>query len=209
MKINRCKKTRGILVACMLLVLTTVTCFAATHYIVYNGIPTKENVKEQAGLSPKYVEEFQNGYSYLTGGIDKDMDLSDGSNVLDIRYIKDDTIVHYHAVKAIKGETSLEDINPHNGEIKEDISITSEIPGICIESKAKIVPMDYEMTEQDKKDEKSSLYVFINKPVEEVNVVDSYSIMWEDDGILYRLAEYDGMLDKSEMIDMAKEIVVK
>ncbi|MEA4988057.1 MAG: hypothetical protein VB095_08360 [Anaerovorax sp.] len=209
MRIGRYKKAKGILVTCVLLILTTATCFAATRYFIFDKFPSKEEVQEQAGISPKIVEEFQNGYTCIANSIDTEEMLSDGSNILDLRYLKDDSIVHFHASKAIEGESALDDIKIEKGEAKEEVSIAPELLGIYISAKAKLVPMDFEMTKQDKKDEKSGLYMFLNKPIDDVKIVDTHSLMWEDSGVFYILSEYDGMLDKQQIMDMAKEIANK
>lgn len=109
MKINRSKKIRTVLIACILLILTTATCFAAAKFILYTSLPSSKSVSNEIGFNPKYIKEFKNGYVFLEGGINKDWSISDGSNDLEMRYIKDDCIVNYHAIKSIKGETSLND----------------------------------------------------------------------------------------------------
>ncbi len=51
--------------------------------------------------------------------------------------------------------------------------------------------------------------MFLNKPIDEVKIVDTHSLMWEDSGVFYILSEYEGMLDKQQIMDMAKEIANK
>lgn len=173
MKINRSKKIRTVLTACILIILTTATCFAAAKYIIYLNLPENKEVSKQVGFSPKYIKEFKNGYIFLEGGVNEDFSLSDGSNDLEMRYIKDDFILHYHAIKTIDGETSLEDFiaSIRSDESFEELTLSDNVPGVYIYSK------DYK------------------------------SIIWEDSGVSYMMSEYDNILDKQGLIDMAKEVV--
>lgn len=78
MKLKSMKKTRGILVACMLLAFTTITCFAAVKIVSYTSqstnntfaeFPSEKEVKKEAGFVPKYVNEFAEGYKFYKGGV--------------------------------------------------------------------------------------------------------------------------------------------
>lgn len=134
MKINKSKKIRTILIACFLLILTTATCFAAAKFILYTSLPSNKSVSNEIGFNPKYIKEFKNGYVFLEGGVNKDWSISDGSNDLEMRYVKDDNIINYHAIKSIKGETSLNDFisKPNENETLEKINISANIPGAYI-----------------------------------------------------------------------------
>lgn len=137
MKINRSKKIRTVLTACILIILTTATCFAAAKYIIYLNLPENKEVSKQVGFSPKYIKEFKNGYIFLEGGVNEDFSLSDGSNDLEMRYIKDDFILHYHAIKTIDGETSLEDFiaSIRSDESCEELTLSDNVLGVYIYSK--------------------------------------------------------------------------
>lgn len=141
MKINKSKKIKTVLIACAILILTTATCFAAAKFILYTSLPSNKSVASEVGFNPKYLQEFKNGYEFLEGGINKDWSISDGSNDLEMRYIKDDSIVNYHAIKAIKGETSLKDFisNPSKDETLENIAISDSIPGAYVYNKEYII----------------------------------------------------------------------
>ncbi len=134
MKINKSKKIKTVLIACAILILTTATCFAAARFILYTSLPSSKSVASEVGFNPKYIKEFKNGYEFLEGGVNKDWSISDGSNDLEMRYIKDDSIVNYHAIKSIKGETSLKDFisNPSKDETLENVAISDSIPGAYI-----------------------------------------------------------------------------
>lgn len=175
MKFNQPKKFKTILVACTLLVATSATGFAAAKYIYYNNLPTTQTVSEQVGFAPKYVQDFKNGYTYFEGGVDEEFKLSDNTNVLEMRYEKNDNIVSYLALKAVKGEGTLKEstMSLRTDESSEAIMLANKIDGLYISS-------------------------------------DKYiSVVWEDNGVLYSLSDYDKALDKSQLADMANEIINK
>lgn len=134
MKINKSKKIKTVLVACAILILTTATCFAAAKFILYTSLPSSKSVANEIGFNPKYIKEFKNGYVFLEGGVNKDWSISDGSNDLEMRYIKNDDLINYHAIKAIKGESSFDDFSAHlrEDETLEKIAISDGIPGAYI-----------------------------------------------------------------------------
>lgn len=134
MKVNKSKKIKTVLIACFILLLTSATCFAAVEFILYTNLPENKEVSNEIGFSPKYIKEFKNGYVFLEGGVNKDWSISDGSNDLEMRYERDNTIVNYHAIKTIKGETSLEDFTSRiaKDEILENITISDNIPAAYI-----------------------------------------------------------------------------
>lgn len=136
MKLKQLKKTKTLIIACTALVISSATAFAAAKYIQYSTPPSTQEVREQIGFSPKYIESFSNGYSYLTGGVDEDFKLTDGSNDLEIRYEKDNALVHYHAVKAIKGETTLADFEKSADpqDTIESLTLSQKIPAIYLYS---------------------------------------------------------------------------
>lgn len=72
----------------------------------------------------------------MTGGVDKDFKLTDGSNDLEIRYEKDNALVHYHAVKAIKGEPTLADFEKSADpqDTIESLTLSQKIPAIYLYS---------------------------------------------------------------------------
>ena len=88
-------------------------------------------------------------------------------------------------------------------------SETSDYNGIAIAYISyanKVVPADYQQTEQDMKDEESGKYVF-SYGADEVEISQVQGVEWEQDGIYYNLTAIDSPLDKQGLIDMAKEVI--
>ncbi|KAF5060385.1 hypothetical protein [Anaerotignum sp.] len=214
MKLFSVKKTRGILVACMLLAFTSITCFAAAKIASYttqstNGTfaeyPSENEVKKEAGFVPKYVDELAGGYTFYNGGVgESNAQAEDGSAVVTLKtanfsYKNGDSTVNLLVDNGIMPGTD------ENGEI---VKISDNVEGRYFSDMYKIVPPDYVMTEQDKADSESGKYVF-SYGSEEVEVLHMQQICWEDNGMSYALINSDDAVDKAALVKMAGEIVNK
>ena len=72
----------------------------------------------------------------------------------------------------------------------------------------KLVSDDYELTEQDKKDQASGKVVFsYDDSASQIEVSQVQSVNWNKDGIQYDLLQIDGKLSAGELADMAKEVI--
>ena len=72
----------------------------------------------------------------------------------------------------------------------------------------KLVSDDYELTEQDKKDQISGKVVFsYDDSAAQIEVSQVQSVNWNKDGIQYDLLQIDGKLSAGELADMAREVI--
>ena len=72
----------------------------------------------------------------------------------------------------------------------------------------KVVSDDYELTEQDKKDQASGKVVFsYDDSASQIHVSQVQSVNWNKDGIQYDLLQIDGQLSAGELADMAREVI--
>ena len=72
----------------------------------------------------------------------------------------------------------------------------------------KLVSDDYELTEQDKKDQASGKVVFsYGDSASQIEVSQVQSVNWNKDGIQYDLLQIDGKLSAGELADMAREVI--
>lgn len=72
----------------------------------------------------------------------------------------------------------------------------------------KVVSDDYELTEQDKKDQASGKVVFsYDGSASQIEVSQVQSVNWNKDDIQYDLLQIDGKLSAGELADMAKEVI--
>lgn len=208
------KKTRGLLVACMLLAFTTITCFAAVKIVSYTAhstnntfaeFPSEKEVKKEAGFVPKYVDEIAEGYEFYRGGVgETSAETEDGSAAATLKsanfsYKNGDSTV----------SLLVEDgVLPGAEEGGEIANITSDVEGRYYSQMYKFVPPDYVMTEQDKADEKSEKCVF-SYGSEKVELNHIQQIAWEDNGMSYTLINSDGTVDKTILANMAAKIANK
>ena len=72
----------------------------------------------------------------------------------------------------------------------------------------KLVSDDYELTEQDKKDQTSGKVVFsYDDSASQIDVSQVQSVNWNKDGIQYDLLQIDGKLSAGELADMVREVI--
>lgn len=182
--------------------LTYVTSFTS-HTPTYSSIPTVTEVDEDFGFKPNLVEKFSNGYVFdkaLTSNVegnDADGNVLDKTKELDFMY------------KSGKNELSLSMTNNQIGEMDENTENVKNYKGVDIyysQQANKNVPEDYEMTEQDKKDEADGKYIF-NVGSEEVEVSEVKFLSFEKDGVTYSLLAMNNDISKDELVKMACEII--
>ena len=170
----------------------------------YKSLPTAEQVTKDIGYTPVLIDSFENGYSFKNGSI-KNNNLADedGKSVekfksVSFDYEKDgDTVIFAQD----KFNTQIEP----QGDVVKTVKDT-ELYYYSYTNK--IVPADYELTEEDKKAESNGELVFTYGS-KEVNISEIQSITWLKDGTQYQLLQIDGKLSKDELVKMAEEILDK
>lgn len=212
MSIKVTKRSRGILIACLILAFTTVTCFAAVKIVGYTGhstndtftsFPSENAVRKEAGFVPKYVSELTDEYEFYRGGVGEvTADGEDGSELMTVKTV---SFTYKNGDSTV--ELSVKDgIFSDFGEGGETVKFTSEIEGKYYSEMYKFVPGDYIMTEQDKLDEASGKYVF-SYGSDKVEVTHMQQISWQENGMCYTLINSDDKVDKTILTDMASEII--
>lgn len=206
------KITRGLLIACLVVVLTTAACFAAVKIVSYTSqstnntftaFPSEKEVKKEAGFLPKYAKDLTGGYVFYRGGVGTETgEAEDGSEAFTAKtatfsYKKGDSTVSLLVADAV---------SPDSGEGGEALKITPEIEGKYYSSMYKFVPEDYVMTDEDKADEASGKYIF-SYGSDEVEINHIQQMTWEENGMSYTLINSDGALDKTTLTDMAAQII--
>ena len=68
------------------------------------------------------------------------------------------------------------------------------------------MPANYQMTDEDKKNEASGKLIF-SWGSDEVKITDVQFVSFKKDGVLYQLMQIDGKLSAAELSDMAKEVI--
>lgn len=217
MKLNIAKKSRGLLIACVLLVLTTGACFAATKIVGYSGcldskfetFPTERQMKKEVGFVPKYIDKFENGYAFKEAFVGEYEGKDTGNNTIvmlksaEFTYLKDDAEVYLYTEEKPKGvefDNGLKD--------GEEITVSGGQLVYYYDCLNKLKPANYVMTEQDKLDEANGTYVFSfgedNDCIKHIQMIG-----WEENSISYSLECYDDKLSKDDMLKMVEEIIKK
>ena len=84
-----------------------------------------------------------------------------------------------------------------------------EIGGITVsyyETTMKVVPPDYELTEQDKKDMENSNFT-ISYGSDQVYVQKVRSVDWKADGKAYNFLDMEGTVDAETLFSMAQDVI--
>ena len=169
----------------------------------YAELPTEQEFIEDIGYAPVLIQEFENGYSY-SGGYAENNEVSDGDTVIDrfksamFMYEKDGETIYFNQVKANSKLTI-----PGEVMAKAD---GADIYYYCYTNK--VVPADYELSEEDKAAEESGELVF-SYGSDKVETVIVESVQWVKDGVNYILMQTDGALSPDELCAMAKEAIAK
>lgn len=169
----------------------------------YKSLPSAEQINEDFGFVPKFVEKFDNGYIFDGGNINKCKMLDQGNNAmghfkeLDIDYVKAGDELYLNSHEVIEDEWYTP---------KTDAQDYKNVSLYYNSYQYKSVPADYKMTKQDKKDEESGKYVFsYGSDKEEVSEVKS--VVWQENGISYCFLGIDTPLAKDELIRMTHQII--
>ncbi|MEA4815767.1 MAG: hypothetical protein VB120_02800 [Lachnospiraceae bacterium] len=212
-KIRSMKLRKGAIVAIAATFIIGTTVFATgkiTSFLSissstpeYTSMPTEKQIEKDAGMSPKLLEAFENGYSFDSAKAINKQALDEEDNIM--KEFKSVGITY----KNTEGILNLfmESDADYNGDENSKIVCTYE--GIDLNYFSyinKIVPSDYEMTKQDKEDETSGKYIF-SFGSQEVEISEIQSIRWIDGGISYSLLGIDSELGEEDLIGMAKEII--
>lgn len=190
-----------------------ITVFAASGIITswvgsssskpdYLSLPTQEECMEDVGYAPVLIDRFQNGYAFQTGSVVKNTLQDDAGNAAEkfksfsFQYGKD-------------GEKLLLSAAKYQSEMEESGQQIGSVDGIDLyytNYTNKLVPGDYEMSEEEKQAQAAGELVFSygNDTVELAQVT---ALSWEYEGIHYGLTQIDGALSAEELTEMAREII--
>lgn len=200
------------------------TTTSSSHFDDINHFPTLEEVENIVDYSPKFVEKLgthkfkfanpseskdivDNGthkFKLASPGESKDID--DNGNILnkykDISFWyktdNDGATLTLHT----KPSSEVSNADKENSEIINYDGITLYYSSFTY----KAVPPDYIKTDEDKElEDKGELMIgYGSDKIEEKK---TQSIVWNEEGITYDLLDMNEEIDKSEFIEMAKQII--
>lgn len=169
----------------------------------YKNIPSVELINKDFGFTPTLVEKFENGYEFKSGhtsnneGYDEEGNSVGKSKALTMFYkkAKSEISITVEEMTLIGEDKNSIVADNYKG---SEIYYTSYIN--------KFVPSDYEMTEQDKKDEAEGKYVFsVGSPKIETSKVQH--IGFKLDNLYYSILAMDSELTQEDLIKMGHEII--
>lgn len=168
----------------------------------YSSLPTAEECIDDVGYAPILIQSFENGYEYESGSIVKN-DLRDesGNSVekfksFDFRY------------KNGSDRVDLS-VDKYSSEIDNSGEVIANINGIDIYYNSymnKLVPGDYEQTEEDKRAEEAGELVF-SYGMDDIRISKVQNLSWDFDDIHYSFTQIDGELSADDLVQMANEII--
>lgn len=220
--IMKFQKRKVALAAAVIVAIGSITCYATgkmtglmvgsshlTEVSEYSGLAAAE---EKAGFETGMPETFSSGYVFKnvnTGdgqAVDAEGNGIPGTEYIDVfmTYEKDGSEITASIMPELKEEPAEE------AEAKApEASETREIGGITVsyyETTMKVVPPDYELTEQDKKDMENSNFT-ISYGSDQVYVQKVRSIDWKADGKAYNLLDMEGAVDVGTLFSMAQDVI--
>lgn len=169
----------------------------------YNSVPTAETLQDDIGISPKILNIFSNGYTFDSGYIVENEDYSEDGKVFESYK----SLTCYYNNNEYKLSLNIDQSIAGNQSKHSDIAETYK--GSDIEYFAytnKLVPGNYQLTEQDREDEKSEKYVF-SYGSSEIKISYVQILSFEYNDLNYSICATDSELTKDELIKMAKEII--
>lgn len=192
-----------------------VTVFAASGIVTswygssssrpdYTSLPTAEQCQDDAGFTPVLLESFDNGYTFDNGSIVKNDLRDDSGNSVEkfksfsFRYAKGGDNVIYSQQK-------------YDTEMETEGTLMATIDGVSIYYNSytnKLVPPDYQLTEEDKQAEANGDLVF-SYGSDEVKIQTVQSVFWVADDIHSSLMQIDGGLTADELVQMAGEALAE
>ena len=169
----------------------------------YKNIPSTEVVNKDFGFTPNLVDQFENGYEFKSGhtsnneGYDKNGNSLGKSKSLSMVYKKGESDIWL----------TVENMSLVGEDKKAILADSYKDSDIYYTSYTnKFVPVDYEMTEQDKKDESEGKYVF-SVGTSEVEISKVQHIGFEMNDLYYSILATDSELTQDDLVKMGQEII--
>lgn len=195
------KKIVAVAAVCVM----SVTAYAATQLgsvesHTTNNITAYKDVAKadkKLGLNAKYVERFDNGFTFDSAGAGEERGRDEDGNPMEKTYNM--LSISY---KNEEGQTLM--LNVQEGSPYADAG--QEVTEGYVVTANKFVPPDYELTEEDKAmQEAGELNIAYGSQEVELKTFESY--YWQDGDLYYYLGAFDCDLGEAALKDMAAQIM--
>ena len=171
----------------------------------YNTFPSQEKVLKDVGFLPKYPKSLPGGFEYVSGGTGTSTLSDSGNDLTETREVSlayknesEESLVHLSI-------SQIDEVFIDN----EESELVGKLNGIDLyyyNKDYKFVPVDYELTKEDKKAMEMG-ELEISYGASEISFSDIQSLSWYEDGLQYMIMGDNHNFTVEEMIDMAKVII--
>lgn len=213
-KMQRIRISKVIALAAAVLALFGISVFAASVIVSsrsghssnipdYYSVPTRQTLRRDIGIQLDVIDTFSNGYRFKSGHImhnqdtDKDGHILEQYKGLNCIYAHDGDDVYLYVDASVSGN-QLDDVE--TAEVYKDCELKYYAYA------NKIVPGDYVLTEQDKRDKEEGKYVF-SYGSDSIELHEAQGLVWECGRLNYSFGVIDNGITKDELIQMAKEVI--
>lgn len=171
----------------------------------YTSVPTAEEMEKDLGFAPTVPTVIAEDYTFEQAVIGKTKGKDEKGNTL----LKQ----KFLSCEYCNGNESLNlYMEEDNSLLEKTGDLVADCNGTNIyyqKDTYKRLPVGYEMTEQDRKDEAEGTYIFSEGETDHIYTEDVSHVTWVKDGILYDLMATDTTLTGEEMVTAAKMIIIE
>lgn len=179
---------------------------SSSMYGEFTSYEQLAQAEKKAHLDINAVETFSNGYTFETMSVADCVDTDEDDNV--IREYKGITIGYKKGNNPIYLDTYP--VNPNEVATEERNALdTATIDGVKVSyynDTFKFVPPDYELTDEDRINEKRDNYT-ISYGSDQVRETVISTVSWVQDDVSYVLQSLNGEIPSETLFSMAKEII--
>lgn len=171
----------------------------------FDTLPTPQQIEKEIGVSAHLPQSFSNGYAYAGSTTNahevRDADGNKTASYMSLgaQYKSGVDTVFLDVMEEIHEES--ESLQPQYTANAGDIKIEG------YEYINRIVPPDYEMTEQDKADEAAGKISFASNGSTQTSDTQIRFITWQQNGATYSMLTMDSPLTYDDLAGTAKEIM--
>lgn len=171
----------------------------------FDTLPTPQQIEKEIGVSARFPQSFSNGYAYAGSTTNahevRDADGNKTASYMSLgtQYKSGEDTVFLEVMAARQEESGV--LQPQYTANAGDIKIEG------YEYINRIVPPDYEMTEQDKADEAAGKIAFASNGSTQMSDTQIRFITWQQNGATYSMLTMDSPLTYDDLAAMVKEIM--
>lgn len=182
----------------------TATRVASSSTILgYTSLPSNEKILKDTNIDMNPLENFKNGYVFKSGNIVNSHDIDE--NGKEVELPKGLSLEYVQG----KDKISLSIDMLEWSDLSAYVDLSERYKDVELYYSSyinKCVPGNYQQTEQDIIDEAEGKLVF-SYGTPKIEIVEVQSMMWIENNINYTFTSIDNDISKTDLIDMAKEVI--